>query len=86
MAEHRRRHALELGNEPGLAIGVEHDHTVVVEVVAGCAERLLREQERLEPDVRGAGDERERVRHGEHDQVVAIGTPPEEGSSVVDGR
>ena len=63
MSELAGRHALELGDEPGLAIGVVHDeHAVVAEVVARGAEGLLGEQERLEPDVGRAGHEREQIR------------------------
>jgi hypothetical protein len=55
-----------------------------LQVLARRAQRLLGEQERLEPDLRGAVDQREGVGQGEEDEVVARPRVLQERPPVVD--
>ena len=52
-------------------------------MIARAFERLLREQERFEPQIRGRADEGQRVRLCEHDEVIAPVARAEERASVV---
>ena len=82
--ERRVEHRRDLRDEPLLAVVVvEHEHAVGLQVVAHGLERLLREQERLEPDVRGRADERQRVGQGEDHEVVLLVRAAQECPAVV---
>ena len=76
---------VDLRDEPFLAVVVVDDeHAVGGQVVAHRLERLLGEQERLEPDVRGRADEGQRVRQREDDEVVLLVRVAQERAAVVD--
>ena len=68
-----------------LAVVVVHrEGAVRLEVVARLLQRLLGEQERLEPDLRGAAHQRQRVGQREEDQVVLLVRACQERPAVVD--
>ena len=84
MAEGRLEHGGQPGYQPWLAVVVvEHEDTVVGEVPADSLEGFQREEERLEPDVGLVAHQRQRVRQGEHDEVVLLVRAGQEGPSVV---
>ena len=70
--------------QPDLPVEVVHrERAVRREVGAGALDRLLGEQVALEPDGRLSGDEGDRVRQRQQDQVVVAVGLLEEGAPVV---
>ena len=85
VAERVVEHLGELGDQPVVAVVVvEHEDAVLGEVVAHAGERLLGEQERLEPELALLADQRQRVGQREDDEVVLLVGRAQERAAVVD--
>ena len=85
VAERGRRGAGEPVDQPVLAVVVVHrEDAVAVRWSRAAVERLLGEQEALQPDLRGAGDQGQRVGQREQDQVVLVVGGLQERPAVVD--
>ena len=72
-------------DQPVLAVVVVHrERAVGGQVLAGGGQGLFGEQEALQPDLRGPGDQGQRVGQGEQDQVVLGVGGLQERPAVVD--
>jgi hypothetical protein len=83
-AEDRGHRAGVALQQPRLVVVVHGEHAVGPQVAAGLGDRLDGEQVALQAQGRLAGDDRERVGQGQHDQVVAAAGLLQERPAVVD--
>ena len=85
MAEPGRDRARQPVDQPRLAVVVVHrEGAVRLQMTPHGLHRLAGEQEGFEADLRGAADQRQRIRQREQDQVVLLVRAFQEGAAVVD--